>query len=105
MPRKFGDMVNVRTNQVLLWVRSVATGLWTAELLFYCTGTSYLASGWRRFCQQHEIVAEHFLIFNYDDDHQITVTVCDNLKFDNKFEVPVMYSTAIPEPLFAIYIT
>jgi hypothetical protein len=25
--------------------------------------------------------------------------VCDDLKFDNKFEVPVMYSTAIPEPL------
>jgi hypothetical protein len=24
---------------------------------------------------------------------------CDDLKFDNKFEVPVMYSTAIPEPL------
>jgi hypothetical protein len=22
---------------------------------------------------------------------------CDDLKFDNKFEVPVMYSTAIPE--------
>jgi hypothetical protein len=22
--------------------------------------------------------------------------VCDDLKFDNKFEVPVMYSTAIP---------
>jgi hypothetical protein len=70
-------MVNVRTNQVLLRVRGVATGLWTAELLFFCTGTSYLASGWRRFCQQHEIVAEHFLIFNYDDDHQITVTVFD----------------------------
>jgi hypothetical protein len=26
-------------------------------------------------------------------------TMCDALKFDNKFEVPVMYSTAIPEPL------
>jgi hypothetical protein len=24
---------------------------------------------------------------------------CDDRKFDNKFEVPVMYSTAIPEPL------
>jgi hypothetical protein len=24
---------------------------------------------------------------------------CDDLKFDNKFEVPVMYSTAIPETL------
>jgi hypothetical protein len=25
--------------------------------------------------------------------------VCDDLKFDNKFEVPVMHSPAIPEPL------
>jgi hypothetical protein len=25
--------------------------------------------------------------------------VCDDLKFDNKFEVPVMYSTAIPGSL------
>jgi hypothetical protein len=24
---------------------------------------------------------------------------CDDLKFDNKFEVPVMYSTAIPESM------
>jgi hypothetical protein len=27
------------------------------------------------------------------------VDCCDDLKFDNKFEVPVMHSTAIPEPL------
>jgi hypothetical protein len=27
------------------------------------------------------------------------VAECDDLKFDNKLEVPVMYSTAIPEPL------
>jgi hypothetical protein len=30
---------------------------------------------------------------------------CDDLKFENKFEVPVMYSTAIPGFMFAIYIT
>jgi hypothetical protein len=30
---------------------------------------------------------------------------CDDLKFEDKFEVPVMYSTAIPGFMFAIYIT
>jgi hypothetical protein len=29
----------------------------------------------------------------------VLMRICDDLKFDNKFEVPVMYSTAIPEPL------
>jgi hypothetical protein len=47
------------------------------ELLFDRTGTLYLASGWRRFCQRHEIVVGHFVIFNYDDDHQIMVMVFD----------------------------
>jgi hypothetical protein len=35
----------------------------------------YMASGWRRFCQRHEIVAGHFVVFNYDGEHQITVSV------------------------------
>jgi hypothetical protein len=77
LPRKFDNIVNVRTNQVLLRVRGGATGLWTTELLFGRTGTPYLASGWRRFCQRHEIVAGHFVVFNYDGDHQITGTVFD----------------------------
>jgi hypothetical protein len=50
LPRKFGDIVDIRTNQVLLRVRGGATGLWTAKLLFDRTSTPYLASGWRRFC-------------------------------------------------------
>jgi hypothetical protein len=50
LPRKFGDIVDIRTNQVLLRVRGSATGLWTAKLLFDRTSTPYLASGWRRFC-------------------------------------------------------
>jgi hypothetical protein len=77
LPRKFGDVIDVSTNQVLLRMPSGATGLWIAELHFDRTGTPYLDSGWRRFCQQHEIVAGHFVVFNYDDDHQITVTVFD----------------------------
>jgi hypothetical protein len=57
LPRKFSDMVDVRINQVLLRVSGGAIGLWTAELLFNRTGTPYLASGWRKFCQRHKIVA------------------------------------------------
>jgi hypothetical protein len=35
------------------------------------------ASGWRRFCQRHGIVAGHIFLFNFDGDHQITVSVFD----------------------------
>jgi hypothetical protein len=54
-----------------------ATDIWTAELLFDRTGTPYLASGWRRFCQRHKIMAGHFVVFTYDGDHQITIMVFD----------------------------
>jgi hypothetical protein len=77
LPHKFGKVVNIKTNQVVLRVHGGTTGLWTMELLFHRTGTPYLASGWRRFCQQHEIVAGHFIVFNYDDEHQIMATVFD----------------------------
>jgi hypothetical protein len=50
LPHKFGDVVDVRMNQVLLRVRGDATGIWPTELLFDRTGTPYLASGCRRFC-------------------------------------------------------
>jgi hypothetical protein len=77
LPRKFGKVVDVRTNPVMLRVCGGTTGLWTVELLFDRTGTPYLASGWRRFCQRHEIVAGHFVVFNYDSEHHITVSVFD----------------------------
>jgi hypothetical protein len=71
-------MVDVRTNQVVLRVHGDATGIWPTELLFDRTGTPYyLASGWRRFCQRHGIVAGNLLVFNFDDNHQITVNVFD----------------------------
>jgi hypothetical protein len=63
LPCKFGDMIDVRTNQVLLRVR-YATGYWTVEVLFNRTGTPYLASGWSRLCQKHEIEAGQFVVFN-----------------------------------------
>jgi hypothetical protein len=50
-----------------------ATNIWPTELLFDCTGTPYLANGWRRFCQRHDIVVGHLIIFNFDGDHQIMV--------------------------------
>jgi hypothetical protein len=74
---KFGKVVDVNTNQVVLRVRGGATGIWSVELLFDRTGTPYLESGWRRFCERHEIVPGHFVVFNYDGEHQITVSVFD----------------------------
>jgi hypothetical protein len=41
------------------------------------TSTPYLASGWRRFCQRHEIMVGHFVVFNYNGEHQIMVSVFD----------------------------
>jgi hypothetical protein len=70
-------VVDVRTNQVVLRVRSGATGIWHTEFLFDRSGSPYLANGWRRFCQRHGIVAGNLLVFNFDVDHQITVTVFD----------------------------
>jgi hypothetical protein len=75
LPRKFGKVVDIKTNQVVLRVRGGATGLWTVELLFDRIGTLYLANGWRRFCQHHEIVVGHFVVFNNDGEHQITVSI------------------------------
>jgi hypothetical protein len=95
LPRKFGDVVDVRMNQVLLRVHGGTTGLWTAELLFDRTGTPYLASGWRRFCQRHEIMAGHFVVFNYDDDHQITVTVFDETMCRRQYVTPARGKAAV----------
>jgi hypothetical protein len=95
LPRKFGDVVNMSKNQVLLRVCGGATGLWTAEVLFDHTGISYLTSGWRRFCQRHEIVAGHFLVFNCDDDHQITVTVFDETMCCRHYVAPTHYNATV----------
>jgi hypothetical protein len=70
-------VVDNRHDQVLLRVRGSATGVWTVEVLFDRIGTMYLASGWRRFCRVHEIMVCHFLFFNYDGEHTLTVTVFD----------------------------
>jgi hypothetical protein len=95
LPRKFGNIVNVRTNQVLLRVRGGATGIWPTELLFDGTSTPYLASGWRRFCQRYKIVAGHFVVFNYDGDHQITVTVFDETMCHRHYVAPARGKAAV----------
>jgi hypothetical protein len=77
LPRKFSKVVDVKTNQFVLRVHGGAISLWTVEPLFDRTGNPYLANGWRRFYQRHEIVADHFVVFNYDGEHQITVSVFD----------------------------
>jgi hypothetical protein len=81
-------VVDVRTNQVVLRVRGGATGIWPTELLFDRTGMPYLASGWRRFRQRHGIVAVNLLVFNFDGDHQITVTVFDEDMCRRQYVVP-----------------
>jgi hypothetical protein len=68
-------VVGEKTNQVTPRVCGGATGYWTVEVLFDRTSTPYLASGWRRFCCVHETVDGHFVVFNYEDDHTITVKV------------------------------
>jgi hypothetical protein len=39
LPHKFKDIVDVRTNQVVLRVGGDAIGIWPMKLLFDCTGT------------------------------------------------------------------
>jgi hypothetical protein len=88
LPRQFGEVVDEKMNQVLLRVRGGATGYWTAEVLYDHSGTPYLASGWRRFCRVHEIVAGHFVVFNYDDKHTLTVTVFDDTMCHRHYVAP-----------------
>jgi hypothetical protein len=63
MPRKFVEVLDEQNNQVLLRVRDSATSVWTMEVLFD---------------HIHEIMAGHFLVFNYDRERTLTVTVFDD---------------------------
>jgi hypothetical protein len=95
LPRKFGEVVDVRTNQVVMRVCSGASGIWPMEPLFDRTGTPYLASGWRRFCQRHDILAGHLLVFNFDGDHQITVIVFDKDICRRRYVAPARGKPAV----------
>jgi hypothetical protein len=70
------------------------------ELLFDRTGTPYMASGWRRFCQRHEIMAYHFLIFNYDGNHQIMVTVFNETMCRRHYVAPARGKAAVSSSSF-----
>jgi hypothetical protein len=48
----------------------------------------YLASGWRRFCQKLQIKAGHFVVFNYDNDYILTVTVFDDTMCHRHYVAP-----------------
>jgi hypothetical protein len=59
------------------------------------TGTLYLASKWRRFCRRHGIVAGHLLVFNFDGDHQITITVFDEDMCRREYIAPARGKPAV----------
>jgi hypothetical protein len=79
----------------VLRVHGGATGLWTVELLFDRTSTPYLASGRRRFCQRHKIVAGHFAVFNYEDKHHIMVSVFDETMYRQHYVVTARGKAAV----------
>jgi hypothetical protein len=62
LPRKFGEVVDVRTNQVVLRVRGGAIGIWPTELLFDRTGTPYLTAQTSSFRRGGRPVATGYLI-------------------------------------------
>jgi hypothetical protein len=47
------------------------------EVVFDHSGMMYLTGVWRSNCRVHEIMARHFLVFNYDEEHTLTVTLFD----------------------------
>jgi hypothetical protein len=75
--QQFSSVVDDKEMQILLWVCGGTMGVYTAYVFFDCSHTMYLASGWRRFCRVHQIRVGHFLIFNYDGEHTLTVTAFD----------------------------
>jgi hypothetical protein len=79
----------------VLRVRGGATGIWPIELLYDRTSMPYLASGWRRFCQRRRIMAGHLLVFNFDGDHQIMVTVFDEDMYRWQYIAPARGKPAV----------
>jgi hypothetical protein len=47
------------------------------EVLFDRYGEMYLATGWKKFAHVHEIEAGHFLVFRYDNEAMLAVSVFD----------------------------
>jgi hypothetical protein len=93
LPRQFSSVVDDQEEQVLLWVRGGTTGLWTSEVIFDRFGEMYLASGWKRFCHMHQIKAEHFLVFNYDNKYTLTVSIFDETMCRRHYTVAALATT------------
>jgi hypothetical protein len=83
-----------RHDHIMLRVRGGATGVWTAEVLFDRIGTIYLTNSWRRFCPVHEIMAIHLLLFNYNEEHTLTVTVFDETMCQHHYTHVTLANTA-----------
>jgi hypothetical protein len=94
LPRQFIAVVEDQHEQVLLWMRGGTTGVWTMEVLVDRTNMMYLAIGWRRFCRVHEITADHFLIFNYDGEHTLTIMVFDETMCRHHY-MPAILANAV----------
>jgi hypothetical protein len=97
LPRRFAAVVDETTNQVLLRVCGGATGYWTMAVLFDRFGEMYNANGWKRFCRVHEIEDGHFLVFNYDGDHIITIIMFDESMCHHHYNAGAHYSSADDE--------
>jgi hypothetical protein len=82
------------TNQVLLCVQGGTTGYWTAAVFFDRFGEIFLAKGWKWLCRGHEIEVGHFLVFNYDGDHIITVSVFDESMCRRHYNAIADYSSS-----------
>jgi hypothetical protein len=76
-------------------LRGGTTGIWPMKLLYDRTGMSYLASRWRRFCQWHGVVPGHLVVFNFDNDHQITVIVFDDDMCRQEYAAPACGKPAV----------
>jgi hypothetical protein len=88
-------VVDVRTNQVMMRVCGGATGTWPMKLLYDRTGTLCLASRWRRFCQRHGVMPGYLVVFNFNSDHQITVTIFDDDMCRREYTAPARGKPAL----------
>lgn len=76
MRQKFASIVDGQEpHQVLLQVSGGATGQWTMKVLFDRYDQMYLVNGWKEFTRAHQIKVGHFLVFNYDREAMLTVSV------------------------------
>jgi hypothetical protein len=63
--------------EVTLREASGGRHLWDVEVLFDGEGRMYLDRGWERFARAHDLGLGNFLVFSYDGDAVLTVTVFD----------------------------